>query len=375
MIQEKSIKKVAKTEGFSHLNQNDRDRIEILLKQDFKQKQIADILGVSCSTISREIKRNRRKRDGLRGKDLDVLGEYDAKLAELKTVFRRTNSKWQGMRVEINNESREYVIDKLKNHWSPDEIAGRMKKEGLNFCVSKNSIYRWLYSSHGAKYCKYIYSKRTYVKKQKQDKTKKSLIPYRIGINERPDIVNNKKEVGHFEGDLIVSGKKAHSKESLQVIYERKSRYVKINKIKNQRPKTFNQGIFNMKNSLKIKSLTLDNGIENKYHFKLGISTYFCDPYSSWQKGGVENVNKAIRCFIKKGSNISKYSSEYIAWVEYILNHKPRKSLGYMTPYEVARKEGLFKQNFKILQTKKPRSQGVVKVNILSNNLVQKNCI
>ena len=85
----------------------------------------------------------------------------------------------------------------------------------------------------------------------------------------------------------------------------------------------------------KILSLTYDNGIENRLHDLLNVATYFCDPYSSWQKGGVENVNGMIRKYIPKGSDISNYTDEYIAKVETILNNKPRKSLGYKTPKEV----------------------------------------
>jgi len=91
--------------------------------------------------------------------------------------------------------------------------------------------------------------------------------------------------------------------------------------------------------------LTLDNGIENRFYEKLRISTFFCDPYSSWQKGGVENINGMIRRFIPKGSDISKYSDEFIRKVENILNNKPRKSLGYKTPKEVMLENGLLLKN------------------------------
>jgi IS30 family transposase len=88
-------------------------------------------------------------------------------------------------------------------------------------------------------------------------------------------------------------------------------------------------------------SLTLDNGIENRQHEEIGIPIYFCDPYSSWQKGGVENANKMIRRFIPKGSDISNYSDKEIAEIVRILNNKPRESLDYKTPYEVMIKHGL----------------------------------
>ena len=91
-----------------------------------------------------------------------------------------------------------------------------------------------------------------------------------------------------------------------------------------------------MENKLAIDSLTLDNGVENQYHEELGIPTYFCEPYSSWQKGGIENANGMIRRFIPKGMDLSKVSKKYLEIVLEIINNKPRKSLGYKTPNEVA---------------------------------------
>lgn len=313
-----------------HLNQFDRDRIEILLNSKYKQKEIAKVLKVNKSTISREIKRNKRKRKGLRGILIDN-GKYDASLANHKAYVRRKYAKWQGQVVESNNELKEYIINGLKNHLNPDEISGRMRLENKPFYASKNSIYRWLYSVYGQKYCRYLSSKR-FREKPRISKVKRAMIPNRIGIEQRSINVNN--EYSHYESDTIVSKK---SKKSLAVLYERKTKYVKIKKIKNLKPNSFNKAINEMKNGIKkIKSLTLDNGIENRYWEKLDIDkVYFCDPYSSWQKGGVENVNRMIRRYIPKGTDISKYSNKYIERIVNILNNKPRKSLGYKTPYEV----------------------------------------
>lgn len=109
----------------------------------------------------------------------------------------------------------------------------------------------------------------------------------------------------------------------------------------------------------KIHSLTLDNGLENQWHERLGIPTFFCDPYSSWQKARIENTNKLIRWFIPKGTDINNYSKEYLEWVKHILNNKPRKSLGYKTPLEVMLENNLLKvdnQFLQSLQIKKPEA-------------------
>ncbi len=164
------------------------------------------------------------------------------------------------------------------------------------------------------------------------------MIPNRVRIDFRPQEVNGKKTYGHFEGDTIVSGKNRANKDSLAVVYERKAKYISARKIKSLSPKEMNIGIEKILNNLnqeKTKTLTLDNGVENKEHEKLTVNTFFCDPYSSWQKGGIENANKMIRRYIPKGSDISCYSHQYIAMIVQRLNKKPRKSLGYFTPLEV----------------------------------------
>lgn len=271
-------------------------------------------------------------------------GKYDSSLAQHKAYVKRKYAKYQGKKIESNNKLKQYIIQKLKNHWSPDDISGRMKKDRLNFYVSKNTIYEWLYCVHGQKYTKYLFMQRKRAKKRKHKKTKRQMIPYRVGIENRPLEVDLKLEAGHYEGDTIVSAKRYQSKKSLAVIYERMYKYVNIKKINNLKPKSFNLALQKIKNDLTIKTLTLDNGIENKDHYKLGLDTYFCDAYSSYQKGGVENVNRLIRRFITKKSDIAQYSDKYIKKVANILNHKPRKSLNYATPYECMKQAGLLKE-------------------------------
>lgn len=312
-----------------HLTQFERDRLEILLNVGHKQLEIAKVLGRSPSTISREIKRNKLKRDGKN----EIKGKYKAELAGRKAKTRRRFSKYQRKKINDNYELKKYIIAKLKKGLNPDEISGRMIIEEKEFYVSKTTIYEWLYSVYGQRYCKYLKSKKHSLKKRKI-KNKKILIQKRIGIEMRADVINNLEEFGHWEGDTIVSGKKTKSKSSLVVLIERKTKLVKITKINSLKPDKFNLAVLNIIKNNKIKSLTLDNGIENQYHYKLGIDTYFCDPYSSWQKGMVENVNKMIRYFIPKGSDISQYNKNYIKMIENKLNNKPRKILNYKTAQE-----------------------------------------
>lgn len=324
---------------YAHLDQIKRDRLQALLDSGCKQKEMAKILAVSQSTVSREISRNRRK---MRQRGETQKGPYQSTIAEHKALVRRENSKYQGMKIEQNFDLREYVIEKLKQRWNPDEISGRMKDDRESFYASKTAIYDWLRSSRGQQYCACLYSRR-YHKKKRGRKKEKAMIPNRIGLEWRPRGATNRSRYGHWEGDTMVSAKETKSKAALSVIYERKARYIEAKKIKNLKPDSHNQALAGMLENKKTLSLTQDNGIENTRHEKLGIKTFFCDPYSSWQKGGVENSIKMIRWFIPKGSDVNCYSNEYVKMVVATLNNKPRKSLGYKTPNEVMKKKNLFK--------------------------------
>lgn len=332
---------------YRHLTQADRDRLQALRNAGVKQKEIAKILKFDPSTISREVKRNRRKyrkKKNIKNKNAC----YEAGVAHHKAYIRRKYAKYQGKNINENKSLKTYIIAKLKKHWNPDEIAGKMKQDKEMFYASKTAIYEWLRTAQGQRWCPYLYSRR-YSKRTRGPKTvRKHMIPHRIGIEKRPPGATNRSRYGHYEGDTIVSAKKTASTAALSVLYERKARYIDARKIANMRPSSNNAAIEDMKKEVRIKSLSMDNGIENTKYEELGIPAYFCDPYSSWQKGGVEHANKMIRRFIQKKSDINSYSDEYIREVIDILNNKPRKSLHYKTPYEVMVEHNLFVKNKKI---------------------------
>lgn len=343
-----------KKKNYAHLNQMERDRIEALLNVEHKQKEIAQILKRDGGTISREIERNGKK---IKKKGGPIDGRYQSSLADLKAYVRRKYAKYEGKKINENKELENYIVYRLKKDWSPDSISGRMKKEKrkglISFYASKNLIYEWLYSSWGQRYAGYLYSKRYKPKKRKKAKTKRIMIPNRLGIELRPKGAANKTRYRHFEGDTIVSGKKHHSKESITIIYERKAKYIGLKKIKSLKPKLWAHSVRAFRKKVKIRSLTLDNGLENRDHQKLNIPAYFCDPYSAWQKPGVENAIKLVRRFIPKGSDIRQYPPQYITMVANRINNKPRKSLNYQTPHEVMRNHNLLtKVNTNLLTNK-----------------------
>lgn len=308
-----------------------QERLEIALLREKKYgiRQISRVLDRSPGSISDEIARNKTR------------GRYDPHVANHKTRIRRMNAKFQGMRIEGNTLLRTYVITGLACHWNPDEIAGKMREEGQPFYASKTAIYAWLRSVYGQRYCSFLYSRR-YRKKKRVSKAPRVLIPERVSIHERFLGATNRTRYGHWEADTIVSGKKTGSKAAVSVIYERKARMVLAQRIDDLKPVSHTTALIAMLAHKKILSITQDNGMENRDHQNLGISTFFCDPYSSWQKGGIENANKMIRRYVPKGIDLASISQGYLDTIVSIINHKPRKSLGYRSALEVARAVGVF---------------------------------
>ena len=221
-----------KKKSFGHLRQGDRDRIDALFNNGIKQKEIAKILGVNKSTISREIKRNRRRIRKPRG---TINGKYEATTAQHKTRVRRMNAKYQGKKINEDKKLKEYIKNGLERYWSPDEISGRMKEDKEPFYASKTAIYEWLYTAYSSNLCSLLYSKR-YVVKKRKPKTKRTLIPNRKGLELRPNGANNRTRFGHYEGDTVVSGKKTGSKTAFAVLYERKAKHSNFEKINNLKP-------------------------------------------------------------------------------------------------------------------------------------------
>jgi IS30 family transposase len=320
---------------FRHLNQYDRDRIEALLAGGETQEMIAKILKVNESTISREVRRRQR-----------INGRYDATCAQQKAYVKRHNSKYQGMKVESDSALKAYIIERLKEHRSPDEIAGRMKREKQPFHASKDAIYHWLYSTWGQAYCRHLCSKRYRIRRQKKNKTKRVMIPDRIGIRERPLGATNKTRYKHFEADTAVAPRRAHNTHAIAVAAERKSKFVLGTKIPSMSPVEMTQAMQMFGQQVYMRSATTDNGIENKGHRHWGVPTFFADSHSPWQKPLIENtIGLLRRWFFKKGTDWSTVSEQQLQYALSFLNNKYRKSLGYASALEVATAHDIIKSD------------------------------
>lgn len=298
----------------------ERLEISILIKKGYSMRAIAKTMGRSPNTISYEVRNN------------SVLGTYDPHKADTKAHVRKKGRRFQYSKIEKYPKLKELIIEKLREHWNPREIALWVHRHHTEWIVSTATIYTWLRTSRGDRYCDLLYSERHYKKKHK-NKTKRVLIPNRVGIEERPVSISDRSVYGHYESDTIVSCRGGTG--AILVLQERQGRRVYLWKLLNMKPAPCALYLKEAGISLGIQSITFDNGIENIYHQSIGIPTYFCDPYSSWQKGGVENVNKMIRRYIPKGTDLATVSQEYLDFIANLINKKPRVKLGGRSAFEM----------------------------------------
>ncbi len=296
------------------LTRAERLEIGILLEKKYKQRPIARALGRSPNTISYEIRTN------------STLGVYDPRKADAKARVRKHYRKLEWSKIEANPILKRLVVRKLKRGWNPDELAGYLKRTKAKSYVSKTAIYLWLRTSRGERYCEFLYSKRKRVKKQKL-KAKKALIPNRVGIAERSASADHRTRGGHWERDTVVGRKGTPG--GLATAQERKTRLVVAHKVESMRSTEHLDADRLLFKDMKTLSITRDNGIENRAHEELGIPSFFCDPYSSWQKGGIENANKMLRGFFPKGTDFSEVTQSEVDWAVRLINEKPRRILGY----------------------------------------------
>lgn len=319
----------------SKITDAERSEIDILHGRGYSARAIALALGRSPNSIATELKRNSHRN-----------GSYTAAHAKVAVYHRRKDAKYQGMKIQENAALFDFVATKLAEHWNPAEIAGYTKNHlELGFSVSKTAIYGWLYSSRGQLYCQHLYSKRYHPRRRKPASTPRTMIPGRIPLSERPLAVQNRCEVGHWEYDSVVSGHRSGSTFALAVVVERTSRLVTATIVSSLHPTPFAQVITTQLTGKTVRSLTTDNGIENK-HWRLiteatNAPVFFTDPYSSWQKGSVENANKMLRRYFPKGTDFATVSQTAVVNALERINNKPRKILGYKSALEVAKEKGV----------------------------------
>ena len=313
---------------FAQLTPEQRYKIDALFNSltGLNQKQIAEQVGTSASTLSRELKRNSRPRAG-----------YDAKKAQEFAQKRRAKKPFK-----INGELEEKIRERLGNEWSPEQIVGRMEFEKTSeneLSVSHETIYQYLYRKQkkGDK----LYLKLRWKRKKRRKRLKKDdnrgKIPNKVMIDKRPKIVDDKERIGDWEGDTIIG--KDHQSAILTLV-ERKSKFTLIIPLAAKKAQEVEEkiAIALPKIRLPVWTITFDNGHEFSNHLniaqQLNCQIFFAFPYHSWERGLNENTNGLIRQYIPKKTDFKDFSDEYIQEVQNKLNNRPRKTLNFQTPIE-----------------------------------------
>jgi len=307
---------------YTQLAREERYQIYVLKQAGHQQSKIAEMLDRHKSTISRELRRNR----GLRG--------YRPKQAHRLALARRSAK----VRPRFGNPIWRQIEVLIRQDWSPEQIAGRLKIE-QRVQVSHESIYQYIYAdkrSGGDLY--------RHLRCQKQRRKRygaydrRGVIPNRVSIDERPAIVDTRRRLGDWEGDTVI-GKGRRG--ALVALVERKSLYTVIGAIWHNTAKAVRKavvaGLTPHKNQ--VHTLTYDNGREFSDHEgianDLEAQVYFAHPYASWERGVNENTNGLIRQYFPKRRDLTTVTKTEIEHAMNRLNHRPRKSLGFRTPYEV----------------------------------------
>jgi IS30 family transposase len=306
------------------------ERLELYrLRQtgDLSLRAIATRMGRSHSTISRELKRNQSSEQ-----------IYLPDSAQVQQQVRRQQSKQPF--VGISEVCLARVKAQLRQYHSPEQIAGSLKLKGLEW-VSHETIYQMIYHNYADMGAYRGYLRHSHIRRQHRSakRQKRGLIPNRVGIEHRPVIAEQKSEIGHWEGDTIIGGNHLGA---IATHVDKASKFLVARVMKDRTAGEMNRvsiAAFESIPAEQRQTMTFDNGKEFSKHeqltARLGVQCYFANPYHSWERGLNEHTNGLIRQFFPKGTNFRIVKQDEVDQVVELINHRPRKSLGYRTPHEV----------------------------------------
>lgn len=315
---------------YHHLTSEERSVIDYFTRLGMSSGEIACRLARNRATISREVRRNR-----------STIG-YCHQIAQQLAEQRRSQPRHY--RRQQFEALVAYVGEKLGMDWAPEQIAGRIRLDHPNderMRISAETLYRWAYIDACQGGTLYQRLRRRHRKRRPQTGYGKGrrFVSGRVGIAERPEVVASRSRFGDWEGDLVAG---AVGKGALATCNERKSRYLLAAKVVDKTAVSFCTAVVGKMAAVPLAlrcTLTLDNGTEMARFKDLeeatGLTVYFADPYSPWQRGANENGNGLLRQYFPKGCNFREITGEAIAEAVERLNHRPRKCLSYQTPHEV----------------------------------------
>jgi IS30 family transposase len=322
--------------GYPHLTGSERDQIAELKAQGLGVTAIARAIGRHPSTLSRELKRNAH-----------ADGTYRPVFAEGSYRFRRQRAAV----LEADNALRRFVIDRLAEGWTPEQISGWLKRGieiGLR-AISTETIYAFIFRAAQkagklwhSPLCSNQWRTKSRLARRKasrghRTRRSKDKIAGKTHISERSDAANARAEAGHWEGDLVICKRNR----PLLVLHERKTRLTIMTRLASKSAAETVTAITDILTRLDPqmrRSVTFDNGGEFARHSllkdALKMATYFCDAYASWQKGGIENTNGRIRRWLPRETDLDELSEEDIQDIAMTMNLTPRKCLGFRSPAE-----------------------------------------
>lgn len=306
---------------YKQLTYEQRCQIEVLKKSGMSQQEMADMIGVSQGTISRELWRNR----GERG--------YRHKQAQRKASERRQSApRARKMTVSVIAQ----VEEKLRERWSPEQVSGWLLDE-QGICLSHERIYQHIWQDKKRGGDLYTYLRRQGKKYQKRcnGKSSRGQIRNRVGIEERPPIVDERSRIGDWEIDTMIG--KGHSG-AMVTIVERVTRFTLVANVADKSAESVTAATIALLTPYKaaLHTITADNGKEFAYHeqitAELGVAVYFARPYHSWERGLNENTNGLLRQYWPKSTDFRQVEDDEVFEAVTQLNRRPRKTLGFKTP-------------------------------------------
>ena len=317
----------------TQLTKNERYQITHLHLAGFTHAQIARRIGRHRATVGRELARN-----------VEDFGGYHYESADRIACERREHA---NQRYKLDDAILgDRVREGLGRRWSPEQIAGRLRREHSGdprMYVSPEAIYQWIYREHRRGHHWYVHLRRRRPRRRRripgERRANRGQIPGRIGIEKRSIVIDRRQRFGDWESDTI-EGRKGSGLIVTHV--ERKSRYVRLGLLENKRAATLTKVSTTVLADLPAKlrrTMTADNGKEfaafAELKRRLGVKFYFADPHAPWQRGTNENSNGLLRDYFPKGSDFARLTRRELAHAQTMLNNRPRKCLNYRTPVEV----------------------------------------
>lgn len=319
--------------SYCHLSLSERIDLYRLHSEGYSLRSIARRLGRSAATLSRELRRNGRASKAW-------AGGYRPERAQQLAERRR---RWDGrFKLARQPALRTFVLQQLQAGWSPEQIAGYLRRHARHAVLSHESIYRFVYHRSAQKDYWHRLLPRHKSRRGRLGQHGGSPVEHireRVSIRMRPATIATRRTPGHWEGDLMLF---ARYGQALLISHERHSRLLLVARQPNKASRTvwhqWRRQFSALPTALR-RSLTLDNGTEfalhHRLHHRLGMATYFCDPHAPWQKGGIENAIGRLRRRLPRKTDLAKLNPAQLDALAAAYNHTPRKCLGFRTPAEV----------------------------------------